>query len=81
MVRQIDQGGHLAMISTQTTAFIGQHGSSTDDLSSPVAALRFSNENPSWEDMPNQIDVVSDGIKPGDEIAKECGIQIGRCCS
>jgi nitrite reductase (NADH) large subunit len=62
MARQIDQGGHEAMISSfeqmglkvhccaHAAAFIGQDESTTDDdMPSPVTALKFSNENPSWE--------------------------------
>jgi nitrite reductase (NADH) large subunit len=93
MARQIDNGGHEAMISViegmglkvhcnaRTAAFIGVDGSdseSNDGSSSspsPVAAVRFSNDG--WEDLPVQMVVISAGIKPRDEIARDCGIQVG----
>lgn len=95
MARQIDAGGHEAMISViegmglkvhcnaRTAAFIGTDESqnsfpSPDNSSSslsPVAAVRFSNDG--WADLPVQMVVISAGIKPRDEIAKACGIQVG----
>ena len=42
-----------------------------------MAALRFSNEDPTWEDLPVQMVVVSCGIKPRDELAKDARIELG----
>jgi len=90
MCRQIDQGGHDALVGTieelglevhcgaRTESFVGSDGTTTDDAdesSAPVAALRFSNED--WDDLPVQMVVVSCGIKPRDELARDAGIEIG----
>lgn len=89
MCRQIDQGGHDALVGTieamglkvhcnaRTASFVGEDGSTDNDSVSPVAALRFSNEDPTWDDLPVQMVVVSCGIKPRDEVAKEAGIELG----
>eukprot|EP00559_Dactyliosolen_fragilissimus_P005293 CAMPEP_0184862660 /NCGR_PEP_ID=MMETSP0580-20130426/7082_1 /TAXON_ID=1118495 /ORGANISM="Dactyliosolen fragilissimus" /LENGTH=1124 /DNA_ID=CAMNT_0027360613 /DNA_START=342 /DNA_END=3716 /DNA_ORIENTATION=- len=94
MCRQIDEGGHNALVQTieemglkvhcnaRTEAFIGQQEEKEDDISgssdeplSPIAKLRFSNEG--WDDLDVQMVVVSAGIKPRDEIARQAGIQVG----
>lgn len=87
MCRQIDQGGHNALVGkieemglkvhcgARTESFVGEDGSTDTDSMSPVAALRFSNED--WEDLPVQMVVVSAGIKPRDEIARAAGIEVG----
>ena len=81
MCRQIDQGGHNALVGkieemglrvhcgARTESFVGQDGSTDHDSMSPVAALRFS--NPDWEDLPVQMIIVSAGIKPRDELARQ----------
>jgi len=83
MCRQIDQGGHDALVGTieemglevhcgaRTESFVGTDGSTDADNMSPVAALRFSNEG--WDDLPVQMVVVSAGIKPRDELARDAG--------
>lgn len=83
MCRQIDQGGHAALVGkieemglhvhcgARTEAFVGQDGSTDMDSQSPVAALKFSNED--WPDLPVQMVVVSAGIKPRDELARNSG--------
>jgi nitrite reductase (NADH) large subunit len=88
MCRQIDQGGHNALVGViedmglkvhcgaRTESFVGTDGSTDMESDAPVSALRFSNED--WEDLPVQMVVVSAGIKPRDELARECGtIDIG----
>ena len=87
MCRQIDQGGHDALVGViedmglqvhcgaRTESFVGQDGSTDNESMSPVAALRFSNEN--WEDLPVQMVIVSAGIKPRDELAREAGLLVG----
>ena len=88
MCRQIDQGGHDALVgkieemglkvhcNARTQFFVGEDGTTDDESMSPVAALRFSNED--WDDLPVEMVVVSCGIKPRDELARECGtIDIG----
>ena len=89
MCRQIDKGGHDALVGTiesmglevhcdaRTSAFVGEDGSTDNESMSPVAALRFSNEDPEWDDLPVQMVVVSCGIKPRDEVAREAGIELG----
>lgn len=81
MCRQIDQGGHNALVGkiedmglrvhcgARTESFVGEDGSTDNDSTSPVAALRFSNEN--WDDLPVQMVIVSAGIKPRDELARQ----------
>jgi nitrite reductase (NADH) large subunit len=59
----------------RTEAFVGEDGSTDMESMSPVAALRFSNEG--WEDLPVQMVVVSCGIKPRDELARDAGIELG----
>ena len=80
MCRQIDQGGHNALVGTiekmglaihcnaRTESFVGQDGTTDTESTSPVAAIRFSNEG--WDDLPVQMIVVSAGIKPRDELAR-----------
>lgn len=80
MCRQIDQGGHNALVgkieemglqvhcNARTESFVGEDGSTDAESDSPVAAIRFSNED--WEDLPVQMVVVSCGIKPRDELAR-----------
>lgn len=88
MCRQIDQGGHNALVGkieemglevhcgARTEAFVGTDGSTDSDSMAPVAALKFSNEG--WDDLPVQMVVVSAGIKPRDELARDSEtIQIG----
>eukprot|EP00567_Pseudictyota_dubia_P014320 CAMPEP_0197441104 /NCGR_PEP_ID=MMETSP1175-20131217/7454_1 /TAXON_ID=1003142 /ORGANISM="Triceratium dubium, Strain CCMP147" /LENGTH=1146 /DNA_ID=CAMNT_0042971331 /DNA_START=506 /DNA_END=3946 /DNA_ORIENTATION=- len=90
MCRQIDQGGHDALVGkieelglevhcgARTESFVGADGTSGDESEgsdSPVAALRFSNEG--WDDLPVQMVVVSCGIKPRDEVAKQAGLELG----
>ena len=81
MCRQIDQGGHDALVGkieafglkvhcgARTESFVGEDGTTDHDSLSPVKALRFSNED--WEDLPVEMVIVSCGIKPRDEIATE----------
>ena len=80
MCRQIDQGGHNALVGViegmglkvhcgaRTESFVGADGSTDAESMEPVAALRFSNED--WDDLPVQMVVVSAGIKPRDELAR-----------
>eukprot|EP00538_Stauroneis_constricta_P012651 CAMPEP_0119571644 /NCGR_PEP_ID=MMETSP1352-20130426/44216_1 /TAXON_ID=265584 /ORGANISM="Stauroneis constricta, Strain CCMP1120" /LENGTH=1119 /DNA_ID=CAMNT_0007621327 /DNA_START=941 /DNA_END=4300 /DNA_ORIENTATION=+ len=80
MCRQIDQGGHDALVgkiesmglkvhcNARTESMVGQDGSTDNDSDSPVSALRFSNEG--WDDLPVEMVVVSCGIKPRDELAR-----------
>lgn len=87
MCRQIDQGGHDALVTkieemglkvhcgARTESFVGADGTTDNDSDSPVSALRFSNED--WEDLPVQMVVVSCGIKPRDELARDAGIALG----
>jgi len=87
MCRQIDQGGHNALVgkiesmglkvhcNARTEAFVGTDGSTDSESLAPISALRFSNEG--WDDLPVQMVVVSAGIKPRDELARESGIAIG----
>ncbi|KAL9191510.1 hypothetical protein ACHAXT_001216 [Thalassiosira profunda] len=87
MCRQIDQGGHDALVGkiedmglkvhcgARTESFVGADGSTDDENMTPVSALRFSNEE--WDDLPVQMVVVSAGIKPRDELARDTGIAIG----
>ena len=92
MCRQIDEGGHNALVGkieamglevhcgARTEAFVGQDGSVGMESESPVSALRFSNDG--WDDLPVQMVVVSAGIKPRDELARsqctpEGGIALG----
>ena len=65
MCRQIDQGGHNALVGkiedmglkvhcdARTAAFVGTDGSTDDESDAPVSALRFSNEG--WDDLPVQM--------------------------
>lgn len=87
MCRQIDQGGHDALVGTieemglevhcgaRTESFVGTDGTTDSESDAPISALRFSNED--WDDLPVQMVVVSCGIKPRDELAQEAGIEIG----
>ncbi|GKZ00591.1 hypothetical protein MPSEU_001011300 [Mayamaea pseudoterrestris] len=87
MCRQIDQGGHNALVGkieemglkvhcgAKTEAFVGVDGSIDNESMSPVSALRFSNEG--WDDLPVQMVIVSAGIKPRDELAKDSGVALG----
>lgn len=80
---QIDQGGHDALVGkiedmglkvhcgARTEAFVGEDGSTDAENMTPVSALRFSNEG--WDDLPVQMVVVSAGIKPRDELARDAG--------
>ena len=81
MCRQIDQGGHDALMGkieamglqvhcgARTEAFVGTDGTTDMESMAPVAALRFSNED--WDDLPVQMVIVSAGIKPRDELARQ----------
>lgn len=87
MCRQIDQGGHDALVgkiesmglkvhcNARTEAFVGTDDSTDNESLAPVSALRFSNED--WDDLPVQMVVVSAGIKPRDELARQAGIAVG----
>jgi len=87
MCRQIDEGGHNALVGkiedmglkvhcgARTESFVGEDGTTDNDSTSPVAALKFSNEG--WDNLPVQMVVVSAGIKPRDELARESNIEIG----
>jgi len=87
MCRQIDQGGHDALVgkieelglevhcNARTEAFVGTDGTTDNESMAPVSALKFSNED--WDDLPVQMVVVSCGIKPRDNLARESGIKIG----
>eukprot|EP00804_Cyclotella_cryptica_P014549 CCRYP_004855-RA/>CCRYP_004855-RA protein AED:0.29 eAED:0.29 QI:313/1/1/1/1/1/3/0/490 len=87
MCRQIDQGGHDVLVrkiedmglrvhcGARTQAFVGKDGTTDNESTSPVSALRFSNEG--WEDLPVQMVVVSAGIKPRDDLAKGTDIAVG----
>ena len=59
----------------RTDSFVGEDGTTDMDSESPVSALRFSNEG--WDDLPVQMVVVSAGIKPRDELARDTDIAIG----
>jgi nitrite reductase (NADH) large subunit len=81
MCRQIDQGGHNALVGkikemglevhcgARTEAFVGTDGTTDNDSMAPVSALKFSNED--WDDLPVQMVVVSAGIQPRDELARQ----------
>lgn len=87
MCRQIDQGGHDALVGTieemglevhcgaRTESFVGEDGTTDMESDSPVSALRFSNDD--WDDLPVQMVVVSCGIKPRDELARETTVEVG----
>lgn len=88
MCRQIDKGGHNALVGkieelglhvhcgARTESFVGVDGSTDHDSTSPVAALRFGNEG--WDDLPVEMVVISAGIKPRDELARQAkGMEIG----
>lgn len=90
MCRQIDQGGHDALVgkiedmglkvhcNARTESFVGEDGSTDNESMSPVSALRFSNDD--WDDLPVQMVIVSCGIKPRDELATanpESNIDVG----
>ena len=87
MCRQIDQGGHDALVGkieemglevhcgARTESFVGEDGSTDAENMSPVSALRFSNED--WDDLSVQMVVVSAGIKPRDELAHDTDIALG----
>jgi nitrite reductase (NADH) large subunit len=87
MCRQIDEGGHNALVGTiedmglkvhcnaRTESFVGSDGTTDSESEAPVSALRFSNDD--WEDLPVQMVVVSCGIKPRDELARNAGIEVG----
>lgn len=80
MCRQIDQGGHNVLVDkieamglqvhcgARTEAIVGTDGTADMDSMAPVAALKYSNEG--WDDLPVQMVVVSAGIKPRDELAR-----------
>lgn len=86
MCRQIDQGGHDALVGTieemglevhcnaRTESFVGTDGTTDSESTAPVAAIRFSND---WDDLPVQMVVVSCGIKPRDELARDANIEVG----
>ena len=90
MCRQIDQGGHDVLVgkiesmglkvhcNARTSSILGSDGSedtSEGEDAAPVSGLRFSNED--WDDLDVQMVVVSCGIKPRDELARDAGIEIG----
>jgi nitrite reductase (NADH) large subunit len=87
MCRQIDQGGHDALVGTieemglevhcnaRTESFVGTDGTTDSESTAPVSAIRFSNED--WDDLPVQMVVVSCGIKPRDELARDAKIEVG----
>jgi len=87
MCRQIDEGGHNALVGkieamglevhcgARTDSFVGEDGTTDMESMSPVSALRFSNEG--WDDLPVQMVVVSAGIKPRDELARSQCTPVG----
>lgn len=87
LCRQIDEAGHDVLVDkiqsmglqvhcgARTESFVGQDGSTDNDSLSPVAALRFGNDN--WDDLPVQMVVVSAGIKPRDDLARAANIPVG----
>jgi nitrite reductase (NADH) large subunit len=87
MCRQIDAGGHNALVGkieamglkvhcgARTASFVGTDGTEDNDSSAPVSAVRFSNDG--WDDLPVQMVIVSAGIKPRDELALAAGIAVG----
>lgn len=88
MCRQIDQGGHDALVGkieemglkvhcgARTESFVGTDGTTDKESMAPVSALHFSNED--WDDLPVQMVVVSCGIKPRDELAQDVdNIELG----
>jgi nitrite reductase (NADH) large subunit len=87
MCRQIDQGGHNALVGkieemgiqvhcgARTEAIVGSDGSTNMDSTAPVSALKFSNED--WDNLPVQMVVVSCGIKPRDDLARAAGLAVG----
>ncbi|KAJ8606625.1 hypothetical protein CTAYLR_008381 [Chrysophaeum taylorii] len=78
MCRQIDQGGHDALLSkvealglevkcnARVAEFLG-------DDQGVVAGVRYSNDG--WDDDRVGIVVISAGIRPRDEVAKQSGIE------
>ena len=87
MCRQIDQGGHNALVGkieemglkvhcgARTEAIVGSDGSIDNDSTAPVSALKFSNKD--WKDLPVQMVIISAGIKPRDELARDAEIALG----
>jgi nitrite reductase (NADH) large subunit len=87
LCRQIDPDGHNVLVKkiedmglqvhcgARTEAIVGLDGSTDHDSTSPVSALRFSNEG--WDDLPVEMVVVSAGIKPRDNLARSAGIPVG----
>ena len=88
MCRQIDQGGHDALVGkieemglqvhcgARTESFVGSDGTTDNESMAPVSALRFSNEG--WDDLSVEMVIVSAGIKPRDELARQSdAIEIG----
>jgi len=88
MCRQIDEGGHDALVGkieeiglkvhcgARTESFVGSDGSTDSESTAPVSALRFSNED--WDDLPVEMVIVSCGIKPRDELCRgDEAIEIG----
>jgi nitrite reductase (NADH) large subunit len=87
MCRQIDQGGHNALVKTiekmglkvhcnaRTESIVGSDGTTDLESTAPVAALRFSNDD--WDDLPVEMVIVSCGIKPRDDLARDAQIEIG----
>lgn len=87
MCRQIDEGGHNTLVGTieemglkvhcnaRTESIVGEDGTTDMESMSPVSALRFSNDD--WDDLPVQMVVVSCGIKPRDELARDANIEVG----
>jgi nitrite reductase (NADH) large subunit len=87
MCRQIDAGGHNALVGkiedmglkvhcgARTASFVGADGTDDNDSMAPVSAVRFTNEG--WDDLPVQMVIVSAGIKPRDDLAKAAGIVVG----
>jgi nitrite reductase (NADH) large subunit len=80
MCRQIDAGGHAALIDkiesmglqvhcgARTESFVGTDGTTDNESTAPIAALRFSNEG--WDDLQVGMVIVSAGIKPRDDLAR-----------
>lgn len=87
MCRQIDQGGHNVLVNkiesmglqvhcnARTEAIVGTDGSVDHESMAPVAGLSFSNEG--WSDLSVQMVVVSAGIKPRDELARDMNLKLG----
>ena len=81
MCRQIDAGGHGALVGKIEDLGLKVHcGARTSKFAGegedgPVTALEFSNEG--WDPLEVGMVVVSAGIRPRDELARDGGIAVG----